>query len=79
MSRWSVYAHFKGEISSGRAKRMLANAVRLDQAADKGSVPAMKYLHSLMMAHGAQAETDDDWADVVGPISAQKRESQDLN
>ena len=58
---------------------MLANAVRLDQAASEGSVPAMKYLHSLMMAHGPQAETDDDWADVVGPISAQKRESRDLN
>jgi pentatricopeptide repeat protein len=80
MSRRSVYSHFRDELSTGRAKRLLANAVRLDAMAEAGNVSAAKYLHNLMMDHGAQSEADDDqWADVVGPISAQKSEFGKMN
>ena len=34
--RRTVYRHFANEIATGRAKRLLANAVRLDKAASEG-------------------------------------------
>ena len=77
--RHAIYSYFSDELKAGRAKRMLANAVRLDQAADEGSVPAMKYLHTLMLERG-QPETDEDqWADVVESISKQNPESRKMN
>ena len=82
MSRRSVYSHFRDELAAGRAKRLLANAVRLDAMAEAGNVSAAKYLHSLMMDHGPQSETDDDdqWLDVVGePISAQNPKFEKMN
>jgi AcrR family transcriptional regulator len=81
MSRRSVYVHFRDELATGRAKRLLANAMRLDQAASEGSVPAMKYLHVLMMEHDPQSATadDDQWADVAESIYAQNPESRDLH
>ena len=66
MSRRSVYCHFKDELATGRAKRLLANAVRLDAMAEAGNVSAAKYLHSLMMDHPESEADDDQWADVVG-------------
>jgi transcriptional regulator GlxA family with amidase domain len=44
MSRRTVYCHFRDELASGRAKRLLANAVRLDAMAAAGNVSAAKYL-----------------------------------
>ena len=81
MSRRTVYCHFRDELSTGRAKRLLANAVRLDAMAEAGNVSAAKYLHTLMMDHGAELESDDDqWADVVGEtISAQNQEFGKMN
>ena len=79
MSRRSVYSYFRDELATGRAKRLLANALRLDTAASEGSVPAMKYLHSLMMDARAPATDDDQWADVVESIYAQNPESRDLH
>ena len=80
MSRRSVYSHFRDERATGRVKRLLANAMRLDKAADEGSVVAMKALH-VMIERGQQQETDtsDPWADVAESISAQKPESRDLH
>ena len=80
MSRRSVYSHFKDELATGRAKRLLANAVRLDAMAEAGNVSAAKYLHGLMM-DGAPSETDDDdqWADVAASISAQNTEFGKMN
>jgi AcrR family transcriptional regulator len=80
MARRSVYAHFKDELAAGRAKRMLASAVRLDAMAESGNVSAAKYLHTLMM-DGAPSETDDDdrWADVAASISAQNPEFGKMN
>jgi AcrR family transcriptional regulator len=81
MSRRSVYCHFGDELATGRAKRLLANALRLDAMAAAGNVSAAKYLHSLMMEQGPEAETadEDQWADVVGPISAQNQEIGKMN
>jgi AcrR family transcriptional regulator len=79
MSRKSVYVHFTDELAAGRAKRLLANALRLDQAANEGSVPAMKYLHTLMLERGQELEPDDQWADVAESISTQNPESRDLH
>lgn len=80
MSRRSVYSHFRDELATGRAKRMLANAVRLDQAASEGSVPAMKFLHTLMVEHGRDLQAADDrWADVAESISAQNPEFGKVN
>ena len=42
--RRTIYRHFANEIATGRAKRLLANAIRIDKAASEGSVAAMKYL-----------------------------------
>ena len=39
--RRTIYRHFANEIATGRAKRLLANAVRIDKAASEGSVAAM--------------------------------------
>lgn len=80
MSRRSVYSHFRDELETGRAKRLLANAVRLDAMAQAGNVSAAKYLHGLMM-DGAPSETDDDdqWADVAKSISAQNPEFGKIN
>jgi AcrR family transcriptional regulator len=81
MSRRTVYCHFKDELATGRAKRLLANAVRLDAAAEAGNVAAMKYLHALMMDHGPQSEAEDDdqWADVAEPVYAQNPEFGKMN
>ena len=76
MSRRSVYSHFRDELASGRVKRLLANAMRLDKAADKGSVPAMKALHVMM---GQPEVVDDHWADVAESLAAQNPESRDLH
>ena len=77
--RHAIYSYFSDELKTGRAKRLLANALRLDQAASEGSVPAMKYLHSLMMDHGPSKTDDDQWADVAESISKQDPESRDLH
>ena len=62
--RCSVYRHFAKEIATGRAKRLLANAIRIDKAASEGSVAAMKYLHTLMLDHGpTSAAAHDQWGD----------------
>jgi hypothetical protein len=62
--RRTIYRHFANEIATGRAKRLLANAVRIDKAASEGSVAAMKYLHTLMLDHGpASAAANDQWGD----------------
>src|SRR5512139_770960 len=78
MARRTLYRAFKREFATGRARRMLASAARLDAMANAGNVAAAKYLHSLML-EGARkdeaAETEDDWSDVVGvpiPNLAQK-------
>ena len=79
MSRRSVYSHFKDELATGRAKRLLANAVRLDAMAEAGNVSAAKYLHSLMMNHPESEADDDQWADVAASISAQNTEFGKMN
>ncbi len=62
--RRTLYRHFANEIACGRAKRLLANAIRIDKAACEGSVAAMKYLHTLMLDHGpASAAAHDQWGD----------------
>lgn len=79
MSRRSVYCHFKDELATGRAKRLLANAVRLDAAAEAGNVSAMKYLHALMMDHPSSEADEDRWADVAEQVSAQNPEFGKIN
>jgi hypothetical protein len=79
MSRRSIYCHFSDELATGRAKRLLANAVRLDAMAEAGNVSAAKFLHTLMMDHGPKSEADDDWTDVTESISAQNPEFGKMN
>jgi predicted regulator of amino acid metabolism with ACT domain len=69
MSRRSVYSHFRDELATGRVKRLLANAMRLDDMAAAGNVSAAKYLHTLMLDH-PEPEADDRWANVAESISA---------
>jgi hypothetical protein len=77
--RHAIYSYFSDELKTGRSKRLLANALRLDQAADQGSVPAMKFLHTLMLERGQESETDDRWADVAASISEQNADIGKLN
>lgn len=81
MSRRSVYCHFSDELATGRAKRLLANALRLDAMAAAGNCSAAKYLHNLMMDHDPESEAADEdlWEDVVGSISAQNPEFRKIN
>ena len=81
MSRRSVYSHFADELATGRAKRLLASALRIDAMAEAGNVFAAKYLHNLMMKHGAllEADADDPWADVAEQVSAQNSEFGKMN
>jgi hypothetical protein len=78
MSRRSVYCHFSDELATGRAKRLLANALRLDAMAEAGNVSAAKFLDTLMMDHDPKSEADDDWTDVES-ISAQNPEFGKMN
>jgi hypothetical protein len=79
--RRSVYRHFTKQIAIGRAKRLLANAIRIDKAASEGSVAAMKYLHTLMLDHtSASAAANDQWGDFdEEEILAQNPDSAGLN
>ena len=54
--RRTVYRHFGDEIVTGRAKRLLANALRLDAMAEAGNVSAARYLHTLMLDHGQASQ-----------------------
>jgi hypothetical protein len=78
--RRTVYRLFSDELATGRAKRLLANAVRLDKAASEGNVAAMKALH-VMMERGQQSETagaDDPWAVVAASISESNDDADNL-
>ena len=80
MSRRTVYSHFHDELATGRAKRLLANALRLDVMAEAGNVSAAKFLHTLMMNQGLESEAaDDQWTDVTESISAQNPEFGKMN
>jgi AraC-like DNA-binding protein len=72
LSRRTLCRTFAREVAVGRAKRLLASAVRLDAMADAGNVSAAKFLHGLMMNHGNNPETaqDDKWAAVASRIEA---------
>jgi pentatricopeptide repeat protein len=68
--RRTFYRAFGHEIRTGRAKRLLLNASRLDEMAERGNVSAAKYLHDLMLARGVKPETADDneWEAVADEI-----------
>jgi hypothetical protein len=70
VSRRTLSRLFVRELSIGRAKKMLANLKRLEDAAESGNVSAQKYLHTLMNNHGdkPEAEADDPWATLADKI-----------
>jgi hypothetical protein len=72
ISRRTLCRTFARELAVGRAKNLLANAVRLNELAASGNVAACKYLHGLMMNHDNKAETfeDDRWAAIASKIEA---------
>ena len=79
--RRSLCRHFRKQIATGRAKRLLANALRLDAMAEAGNVSAARYLHTLMLDHGpASAAAHDQWGDFdEEEILAQKTDFGGLN
>jgi hypothetical protein len=73
LSRRTLCRTFAREVAVGRAKRLLASAVRLDAMADAGNVSAAKFLHGLMMNPGNNheaAQDDDRWDAVASRIEA---------
>ena len=70
VSRRTLCRMFARELAVGRAKKMLASVVRLDDLAAKGNVGAAKYLHGLMINPGNKPEGDDKWAAVASQIEA---------
>jgi AraC-like DNA-binding protein len=72
MSRRTLCRTFACELAVGRAKKLLASVVRLDDLAEAGNVAACKFLHGLMMNHGdgPEAPEDDKWAAVASKIEA---------
>jgi AraC-like DNA-binding protein len=71
VSRRTLCRAFARELAVGRAKKLLASAVRLDKLAE-ANVAAAKYLHSLMMNHDNKPEAveDDKWAAIASKIEA---------
>jgi hypothetical protein len=58
---------FASEIKTARVRLILDNLDRLHEAADRGSVSAMRALAGMMQPSALpQEEEDDQWADVVG-------------
>jgi hypothetical protein len=68
--RRTFYRAFSHEIRTGRAKRLLLNASRLDKMAERGNCAAAKYLHELMLDRGSKPEAADadDWEAVADEI-----------
>jgi hypothetical protein len=77
--RHTVYRHFSNELATGRAKRLLANAVRLDAMAEAGNVSAAKFLHTLMMKQSETVAADDPWAAVAASISESHDDADNLS
>ena len=76
--RHTIYRHFSDELATGRAKRLLTNAVRLDAMAEAGNVSAAKFLHTLMMQQSETVEPDP-WAAVVASISESNEDADNLS
>ena len=71
ISRRTLCRSFVRELACGRAKRLLAGIVRLDDLAAGGNTAAAKYLHSLMdRGDRVEAIEDDKWAAVASKIEA---------
>jgi hypothetical protein len=79
ISRRTLCRTFVRELAIGRAKKLLASIVRLDELAASGNVAACKYLHNLMdRGDRAGAIDDDKWAAVASKIEADLGEDANL-
>jgi IS30 family transposase len=76
VSKSTVERTFAPEIATGRNVKRLENALRLDRAAGKGNVSAMKALAVMMEKPPEPDAADDDsrWAHLVAPDVTQNRD-----
>ena len=76
VSKSTIERTFAPEIATGRNFKRLQNAERLDRAAAKGNVAAMKALAVMMETPPEPDQSDDDsrWAHLVAPDVTQKQD-----
>jgi hypothetical protein len=77
----TFYRAFAHELKVGRSKRMLANVVRLDAAAEAGNVAACKALIVMMTSADKSAETtgEDKWEALAREISEGNDDNSAVN
>jgi hypothetical protein len=66
----SLCRTFRHELKVGRSQRLLANAVRLDRAAEEGNVAAMKALQVMMSTETPEPAEDNHWDKIAADIAA---------
>ncbi len=67
--------HFREELKTGRARKMVENLVRLERAAKKGNVTAMKHLDQKMQVAGADDRVRRGKPEPEGKKERQRREA----
>ena len=80
LSRPTLYRIFSYELATGRSKRLLTSAARLDEMAEAGNVSAAKFLHTLMLDRGEKSETADDneWEKLADELNGNLRQNPDF-